>query len=130
MTSRKLLYFVPASDSPDSARKKPATPNTMATMARRSVSGSLKPMARKDIEPEYTFSALAQTAPSAIASRVMSPIQVGMLLTKPAVGLLAYLSMLVIVAAAAPTVSSSTQEMNTPSPAHSPVARRLVSFGR
>src|ERR1700722_20947611 len=113
MTSRKLLYFVPASDSPDSARKKPATPNTMATMARRSVSGSLKPMARKDIEPEYTFSALAQTAPSAIASRVMSPIKVGMLLQKPALGVLASLSVLVIVDASAPTASGSTQEMHT-----------------
>src|SRR5580692_7775066 len=110
MTSRKLLYFVPASLRPDRATKKPAMPKTMATMARRMVSGSLMPSARKDIEPEYTLSAFAQTAPSAIASRVTSPIQVGKLLTKPAVGLLAYLSMLVTVAAAAPTVSSTTQE--------------------
>ena len=76
------------------------------------------------------MSALAQIAPSAIASSVTSAIPVGRWLVKPAVGLSAYLSMLVIVAAAAPTISSTTQEMKTPRPAHRPVARRLVSFGR
>src|SRR5215469_7324214 len=130
MISRKLLYLVPASLSPDSARKNPATPKTIATIARRSVSGSLIPRARKDIEPEYTFSALAQTAPSAIARRVTSPIQVGRWLTKPAVGLLMYLLRSVTVAAAAPTTSSATQEMKTPRAAHIPVALRLVSLGR
>src|SRR5262245_61227303 len=94
MTSRKLLYLVPASDRPDQATKNPATPNTMATSARRNSSGSLTPMARNDIEPEYTFSALAQIAPSAIASRVTSPTQVGMWLTNPAVGLSPYFVML------------------------------------
>src|SRR5215469_13263146 len=130
MTSRKLLYFVPASDRPDQATKKPATPNTIATRARRRVSGSLMPMARNDIEPEYTLRAFAQIAPSAIASSVMSPTQVGMWLTKPAVGLFPYLLTLVMVAAAAPTISSTTQETNTPRPAHIPAAARLVFFGR
>src|SRR5215469_9462729 len=130
MTSRKLLYLVPASLRPDSARKNPATPNTMATMARRNVSGSLMPRARNDIEPECTFSAFAQTAPSAIASRVTSPIHVGRWLTKPAVGLAWYLATFVMVAAAAPTTSSATHEMKTPRPAHRPVALVFVVFGR
>src|SRR5450755_1409269 len=130
MTSRKLLYLVPASDSPDKARKKPATPNTTATIARRRASGSRTPSARNDIEPEYTFSALAQIAPSAIASSVMSAIQVGRWLVKPAVGLLPYLARLVMVAAAAPTISRAAQDRNTPRAAHSPVARRLMSLGR
>src|SRR6516162_9791058 len=130
MISRKLLYLWPASCSPDSARKKPATPNTSATMARRSDSGSLIPSARNDIEPEYTFSALAQTAPSAMASSVTSASAVGRWLVNPAVGLAAYLPTLVIVAAAAPMTSSQTQETKTPRPAHNPVARRLVFGGR
>ena len=53
MISRKSLYLVPASCRPDSARKKPATPNTTrhdGPAQRRS--GSLMPMARNDIEPE------------------------------------------------------------------------------
>src|SRR3984885_2935924 len=120
MTSRKLLYLVPASLSPDRARKKPATPNTMATMARRSDPGSLMPRARNDIEPEYTFSALAQTAPSAMASRGMSATAVCRGLVKPPVGLSAYLATLVTVAAAAPTTSSTRHETNTPRPAHRP----------
>ena len=62
-------------------------------MARRSVSGSLMPSARNDIEPEYTLSALAQIAPSAMASSVTSASGVARWLVKPAVGLLAYLSM-------------------------------------
>ena len=114
MTSRKLLYFSPASCSPDSARKKPTTPNTSATIARRSDSGSLIPSARNDIEPEYTFSALAQTAPSAMASSVRSASAVGRWLVNPAVGLSAYLPTLVIVAAAAPMISSQTQEIEHP----------------
>src|SRR5450755_1331303 len=130
MTSRKLLYLVPASDTPDKARKKPATPNTTATIARRRASGSRTPSARNDIEPEYTFSALAQTAPSAIASSVMSANQGVRWLVKPAVGLAPNLSMLVIVAAAAPTTSSATQERKTPRPAHRPVALVFVSLAR
>src|ERR1700730_8985531 len=98
MTSRKLLYLAPASCSPASATKKPAMPNTIATSARRMDSGSLMPTARNDIEPEYTLSALAQMAPSAIASSVMSAIQVGRWLVKPAVGLPPYLLRLVTAA--------------------------------
>ena len=87
-------------------------------------------MARNDIEPEYTFSAFAQTAPSAMASSVTSASHGVRWLVKPAVGLSAYLPTSVIVAAAAPTISSATQDTNTPAAAHSPVARRLVSGGR
>src|ERR1700722_17347390 len=130
MTSRKLLYLVPASLSPDRARKKPATPNTMATMARRSDPGSLMPRARNDIEPEHTFSALAQPAPTALATGGMPATAGGGWLVKPAVGLSAYLATRVTVAAAAPTTSSTRHETNTPRPAHRPGARRLVSRGR
>src|SRR6266702_207382 len=130
ITSRKSVYLTPASCSPDSATRKPATPNTSATMARRRDSGSLIPSARNDIEPEYTLSALAQIAPSAIASSVTSASGVARWLVKPAVGLSANALLLVIVAAAAPTTSRRMHEANTPSPAHMPVARRLVSGGR
>ena len=71
------------------------------------------------------MSALAQMAPSAIASSVSFAIHVGRLLVKPSVGLAMYLSMFVIVPAAAPTISSTTQETKTPRPAQRPV--RLVS---
>src|ERR1022692_943768 len=128
MTSRKLLYFWPKSLSPDSATKKPATPSTIATTARPRDVGSLMPRARNDIEPEYTLSALAQIAPSAIARSVTSASGVARWLVKPSVGFLTLL--LVIVAAAAPTISRTTHEMSTPSPAHMPVARRFVSGGR
>src|SRR5258708_2574655 len=105
------------------------TPNASATIARRRDSGSLIPSARNDIEPEYTLSALAQIAPSAIASSVTSASGVARWLVKPAVGLLANALLLVIVAAAAPTTSSTTQETRTPRPAHRPVARPFVSGG-
>ncbi len=129
MISRKSLYLAPASFRPDSARKKPATPNTSATMALRSASGSLTPRARNDIAPEYTFSAFAQTAPSAIASSVTSASGVARWLVKPAVGLAPNLVLLVTVAAAAPTISSTTHDSKTPTPAQIPVALRSVSGG-
>ncbi len=72
--------------------------------------------------------ALAAIAPIVIASRVRSPSQVGKTLTKAAVGLApAPAATLGIVAAAAPTVSSRTQERNSPRPAHRAMARLLVS---
>ena len=52
MISRKFSYFVPALLSPDQARKNPIVPNTSATSARRSASGSLKPSAVNEIAPE------------------------------------------------------------------------------
>jgi len=71
-----------------------------------------------------------QIAPSAMASSVTSASGVARWLVNPAVGLLAYLAMGVIVAAAAPTISRTAQEMNTPRPDHRPVALRLLSGGR
>ena len=52
MISRKLLYLVPASLSPDQARKNPMVPNPSATIARRMCSGSLTPIAVNEIAPE------------------------------------------------------------------------------
>ncbi len=46
------MYLAPASCSPVIATMKPITPNTSATIARRSASGSLMPMATNDIAPE------------------------------------------------------------------------------
>ena len=99
-------------------------------MALRSASGSLTPSARNDIAPEYTLSAFAQTAPSAIASSVTSASGVARWLVKPAVGLAPNLVLLVTVAAAAPTISSTTHDSKTPRPAHIPVALRSVSGGQ
>ena len=112
------MHFAPASFRPDSARKKPATPNTSATMA-CAARWQLYPSTRNDIAPEYTLRAFAQTAPSAIASSVTSASGVARWLVKPAVGLVPNLVLLVTVAAAAPTISSTTHESRTPRPPHS-----------
>ena len=80
------------------------------------------PSARNDIEPEYTLSAFAQTAPSAIASSVTSASR-RRWLTKPAVGLPEYLPALGDRGRGRAATSSTTQETNTPRPAHRPVAR-------
>src|SRR5690242_20315072 len=99
-------------------------------MALRRASGNFTPSARNDIAPEYTLRAFAQTAPNAIASSVTSARGVARWLVKPAVGLSANLELLVTVAAAAPTISRTTQDKKTPRPAHTPVALRFVSGGR
>src|ERR1700678_3239533 len=128
MISRKLLYLVPASLSPDQARKNPMVPNPRATIARRMCSGSLTPIAVNEIAREWMLSALAAIEPIAMASRVRSASQVGKTLTKAAVGLApAPAATLGMVPAAAPTVSSTRQERNRPSPAHRAMARLLVS---
>ena len=72
------------------------------------------------------LSALAAMPPMMMASRVRSPSQVGKMPVQPAVGL-AFDATLARVPAAAPTVSSSTQDSNRPRPAHKAIARLLVS---
>ena len=72
------------------------------------------------------FSAFAAMPPMTMAISVRSPSQVGKMPVQPAVGFAADAT-LGRVPAAAPTVSSSTQDRNRPSPAHSAIARLLVS---
>ena len=52
MISRKFSYSVPALGSALQARKNPMVPNPSATIARRSDSGSLMPIAVNDSAPE------------------------------------------------------------------------------
>src|SRR5262250_1483991 len=107
---------------------KPITPNASATIARRSASGSLIPIATNDIAPEYTLSTFAQTAPSAMASRVRSARAVGRCPVKVPVGSPSDAAALAAVADAAPAISRTTQDRNSPAAAHQPTAA-LLTFG-
>src|ERR1700761_7675612 len=128
MMSRKFSYLVPALCSPLQARKNPMMPKPTATIARRRDNGSLMPSAGNEIAPEEMLSALAAIAPIAMPISVRSASQVGSALVKAAVGLApAPAATLVIVPEAAPTVSSRTQDRNTPRPAHHAIASLLLS---
>ena len=77
------------------------------------------------------LSTFADTAPSAIASSVRSASGVAIRPVKAPVGLLPSAAPgLTTVAAAAPTISSSAQDRNRPSPAHSAMARLFDDGGR
>ena len=80
----------------------------------------------KEIEPEYTFSAFAATAPTTTATRVNLPIQVGRRFVN-ALGL-----SLVLAGGdhAGPRDLEQHARPNTPSPAKNPTAIRLASCGR
>ena len=72
------------------------------------------------------LSALAAIPPMTMASSVRSRSQVGKMPVQPAVGLASDATP-AIVPAAAPTVSSSTQDSSRPSPAHKAIALLLAS---
>ncbi len=77
------------------------------------------------------LSTLADTAPSAIASSARSASGVASSPVKAPVGLLPRAAPgLTTVAAAAPTISSSAQDRNRPSPAHRAIARLFADGGR
>ena len=70
--------------------------------------------------------ALAAMPPMTMAMSVRSPSQVGKMPVQPAVGF-ALVATFSIVPAAAPTVSSSTQDSSRPRKAQNAIARLLVS---
>ncbi len=74
------------------------------------------------------LSTFAETAPSAMASSVKSASGLASSPVKAPVGLAPSASdALTTVAAAAPTISSSAQDRNRPSPDHQAIAARLAS---
>src|ERR1700744_1474389 len=95
-------------------------------MARRATSGSLRPIAGKEIAPEEMWSAWAAMPPMTMASSVRSLIHSGKMPVQPAVGL-AFDATLVSVPAAAPTVSSRVHDSSTPRPDHQAIAVLLGS---
>ena len=73
------------------------------------------------------LSTFAATAPSAIASSVRSASALGIIPVNAPVGFPSASLALTTVAAAAPTISSSAQDRNSPSPDHRAMAALLVS---